>query len=98
MENVLRNFLKSDKYTLSVCGMAHVALQECLPTIKQIIEESGREYVVLSPNSRLTDTGKSIYNHLYISSQNNDDASSEQEKSSARNYSFCVTVKPVSIC
>ena len=88
MENVLRNFLKSDKHTLSVCGMAHVALQECLPTIKQIIEESGRECVVLSPNSRLADTGKSIYNHLYISSQNNDDVSSEQEKSSARNYSF----------
>lgn len=71
MKNVLHNFLQSDdKRTLSVCGMAHVALQECLPTIKQIIEESGRECVVLSPNSRLKVNGRSIsiYSHLFITS------------------------------
>lgn len=78
MENVLRNFLKSDKHTLSVCGMAHVALQECLPTIKQIIEESGRECVVLSPNSRLIYEGESIYSHLFSPPpQDNEDIDSE---------------------
>ena len=78
MENVLRNFLKSDKHTLSVCGMAHVALHECLPTIKQIIEESGRECVVLSPNSRLIYEGESIYSHLFSPPpQDNEDIDSE---------------------
>lgn len=73
MKNVLHNFLQSDKRTLSVCGMAHEGLRK-LSMIKQIIEESGRECVVLSPNSRLTATGKSIYSHLFcISSQKNKD-------------------------
>lgn len=73
MKNVLHNFLQGDKRTLSVCGMAHEGLRK-LSMIKQIIEESGRECVVLSPNSRLTATGKSIYSHLFcISSQKNKD-------------------------
>lgn len=73
MKNVLHNFLQGDKRTLSVCGMAHEGLRK-LSMIKQIIEESGRKCVVLSPNSRLTTTGKSIYSHLFcISSQKNKD-------------------------
>jgi len=69
MKNVLHNFLQSDKRTLSVCGMAHENLRK-LFMIKQIIEESGRKCVVLSPNSRLKveDISISIYSHLFITS------------------------------
>lgn len=69
MKNVLHNFLQSDKRTLSVCGMAHESLRK-LSMIKQIIEESGRKCVVLSPNSRLKveDRSISIYSHLFITS------------------------------
>ncbi len=69
MKNVLHNFVQSDKRTLSVCGMAHENLRK-LFMIKQIIEESGRKCVVLSPNSRLKveDISISIYSHLFITS------------------------------
>ncbi len=69
MKNVLHNFLQSDKRTLSVCGMAHESLRK-LSMIKQIIEESGKKCVVLSPNSRLKveDRSISIYSHLFITS------------------------------
>ena len=91
MENVLHNFLQSDKHTLSVCGMAHVGLGNCLSTIKKIIEASGRECVLLSPNLRLAGQSRSIsiYAHLFSPLQNEDKdfkLTSEPEKSSIRNY------------
>lgn len=69
MKDIIRNFLKSDKRTLSVCGMVQIGAEERLQQIEQIIQEANKQCVALSPNSRLISDQekiKSIYNHLYL--------------------------------
>lgn len=82
MKDIIKNFLKSDKRTLSVCGMVQIGAEERLQQIEQIIREASKQCVALSSNSRLAfglEKIKSIYSHLYINSAKIDKLSQDNE-------------------
>lgn len=95
MKDIIKNFLKSDKRTLSVCGMVQIGAEERLQQIEQIIQEANKQCVALSPNSRLISGQveiKSIYSHLYIDSDKIDKLSQNNE-----NHEFELVAEEVNL-